>query len=74
MGYLFYTSLYMVVRKWLISTFSIPWSDGPEGDMASALEGLMAEAEGEGEVTRVAEGAAGPPPEVEGSSPSDGPK
>ena len=42
--------------------------------MASALEGLMAEAEGE-EVTRVAEGAAGPPlPEVEGSSPLEGPK
>ena len=50
--------------------------------MASALEGLMAvaEAEGEGEVTRVAEGAAGPPPETaeeeEGatSPPLDGPK
>ena len=42
--------------------------------MASALEGLMAEAEGEGDVTRVAEGAAGPPLVVEGSSPLEGPK
>ena len=59
----------------MISLFTVPWSEGPEGDIASALEGLMAEAEGEGEVTRVAEGAAGPPPpEVEGSSPLDGPK
>ena len=57
--------------------FKIPLSEGPDGDIAS-LAGLMAEAEGEGEVTSVAEGACGPPEEIaaeEGaSSPLDGPK